>query len=84
MAREVLTVRLPKDLDKEITALSKKLRLSRSDLVRMALRKLADEFQEDGLRPYEKVQNLLGAVETGIPDLGSDHRKYLLERIKRA
>jgi metal-responsive CopG/Arc/MetJ family transcriptional regulator len=84
MAREVLTVRLPKDLDKEITALSKKLRLSRSDLVRMALRKFADEFQEDGLRPYEKVKNLLGAVETGIPDLGSDHRKYLLERIKRA
>ena len=84
MANEVLTIRLPKDLDREITALAKKLRLSRSDVVRMALRKFADEFQENGERPYEKVKNLLGVVESGIPDLGSDHRKHLLERIKRA
>ena len=53
-------------------------------MVRMALRKFADEFQENGERPYEKVKNLLGVVESGIPDLGSDHRKHLLERIKRA
>ncbi len=84
MANELLTIRVPKDLDKELTTISKKLHLSRSDVVRMALRKFADEFEEDGLHPYEKVKNLLGVVESGIPDLGSDHRKHLLERIKRA
>jgi Arc/MetJ-type ribon-helix-helix transcriptional regulator len=84
MANELLTIRLPQDLDKQITALAKRLHLSRSDVVRMALRKFADEFEEDGSRPYEKVKDLLGGVETGITDLGSDHRKHLLERIKRA
>ena len=85
MANELLTTRIPKELDKEITALAKRLHLSRSDIVRMALRKFADEFEEERTsRPYEKVKNLIGGVETGIPDLGSDHRKHLLERIKRA
>lgn len=84
MPNEVLTIRLPKDLDKQITAVAKKLRLSRSDVVRLALQKFADEFEENGIRPYEKVKNLLGTVETGISDLGSDHRKHLLELIKRA
>jgi metal-responsive CopG/Arc/MetJ family transcriptional regulator len=83
MENELLTIRLPKDLAREINALAKKLRLSRSDVVRMALRQFADEFEEDGLRPYEKVKDLLGVVESGIPDLGSDHRKHMLERIKR-
>jgi metal-responsive CopG/Arc/MetJ family transcriptional regulator len=84
MGNELLTIRLPKDLDRELSALAKKLRLSRSDVVRMALQKFTIEFEESGNRPYEKVKNLLGVVESGIPDLGSDHRKYLLERIKRA
>jgi len=84
MGNELLTIRLPKDLDRELSALAKKLRLSRSDVVRMALQKFTIEFEESGNHPYEKVKNLLGVVESGVPDLGSDHRKHLLERIKRA
>ena len=84
MASEIITLRLPKDLNKQITAIGKKLLLSRSDIVRLALQKYVDEFGENGMHPYQKVKNLLGVVETGIPDLGSDHRKHLLERIKRA
>jgi RHH-type transcriptional regulator, rel operon repressor / antitoxin RelB len=84
MANELLTIRLPQDLDKQLTALAKRLHLSRSDIVRMALRKFADDFEQDTSRPYERVKNLLGAAETGISDLGSDHRKHLLERFKRA
>lgn len=84
MGNELITIRLPRDLDRELSALAKKLRLSRSDVVRMALQKFTSEFEESGNRPYEKVKNLLGVVESGIPDLGSDHRKHLLERIKRA
>ncbi len=55
-----LTVRLSDDLEKEISNLSKRLRLKRSDVVRMALEKFLDEFQmKEENKPYEKVKNLI-------------------------
>lgn len=29
--------------------------------------------------PYARVKHLVGAVDSGIPDLGSNHRKHLAE-----
>jgi Arc/MetJ-type ribon-helix-helix transcriptional regulator len=79
-----LTVRLTDDLAQEVSSLAKRLRLKRSDIVRMALRKFADELEgEKESHPYEKVKSLLGSVASGIPDLGKNHRKYLLERLKK-
>jgi len=79
-----LTVRLPDDLDKEISTLAKKLRLKRSDIVRMALERFLGEFQGQDSRPYEKVKNLIGTISSGIPDLGEAHRKYLLKKFKKS
>lgn len=79
-----LTVRLSDDLAKEISALSKRLRLKRSDIVRMALGRFLGEFQGEESRPYEKVKNLIGTVSSGISDLGESHRKYLLEKFKKS
>ncbi len=79
-----LTVRLPEDLDREVSALAKRFRLKRSDIVRMALERFAEELKRgEVLRPYEKVKALIGSVSTGIPDLGDAHRKYLMERMKK-
>ncbi len=79
-----LTVRIPDDLDEEITNLAGKLRLKRSDIVRMALEKLVAEFREAPEPvPYEKVKNLVGAISSGVPDLGEAHRKYLKDRLRR-
>jgi metal-responsive CopG/Arc/MetJ family transcriptional regulator len=79
-----LTVRLSDDLDKEISALSKRLRLKRSDIVRMALERFLEGFQGEESRPYEKVKNLIGTVSSGISDLGESHRKYLLKKFKKS
>jgi metal-responsive CopG/Arc/MetJ family transcriptional regulator len=85
MGGNLLTIRIPKDLNQRLNTMSKKLRLSRSDVVRMALQKFTDEFQvKDEMHPYEKVKGLIGSVESGISDLGSEHRKHLLQRIRRA
>jgi metal-responsive CopG/Arc/MetJ family transcriptional regulator len=79
-----ITVRLSDDLDKEILALSKRLRLKRSDIVRMALERFLGEFHgEEGI-PYEKVKNLIGTVSSGISDLGESHRKYLLKKFRKS
>ncbi len=79
-----LTVRLSDDLDQELSSLAKRLRLKRSDIVRMALERFFGEFHgKEEIRPYEKVKNLIGSISSGISDLGEAHRKYLLKQFKK-
>jgi predicted DNA-binding protein len=79
-----LTVRLPDDLDKEITNISKKLRVKRSYIVRMALEKFLEDYHvKEEHTPFEKVRDLVGSVSSGLPDLGEAHRKHLLKKFRR-
>lgn len=78
-----LTVRLTEDLDEGVSALAKKLRLKRSDIARMALERFITESKGAEERPYDRVKKLIGSVSSGIPDLGGEHRKYLLEKLKK-
>jgi metal-responsive CopG/Arc/MetJ family transcriptional regulator len=76
-----LTIKLPDELEEDLSALSKRLRLNRSDIVRMALENFIGEFKASGKsKPYDKVANIIGSVSSGIPDLGEAHRKYLSKR----
>ncbi len=79
-----LTVRLPDDLERDVSNVARKLRLKRSDIVRMALEKF---LQESDIReqevPYKNVSGLIGAFSSGQPDLGSSHRDHLLKRFKK-
>ncbi len=76
-----LTVRIPDDLEQELSVLAQRLRLKRSDVVRLALEKfVAESRNETEQRPYDKVKNLLGSVASGVPDLGERHREHLLAR----
>lgn len=78
-----LTVRLPDDLEREVSNCAKKLRLKRSDIVRMALERfLRESYVQEQDMPYKKVSNLIGAISSGVSDLGSSHREHLLKRIK--
>lgn len=78
-----LTVRLPDDLEKEISMLARKLRLKRSDIVRMALESFVKQAEgEEVSSPYDKVKSLLGSVSSGISDLGESHREHLLRKFK--
>jgi hypothetical protein len=33
--------------------------------------------------PYNKVKHLVGAVKSGVSDMGTSHREHLLKRMKR-
>jgi len=79
-----ITVRLPEDLSEDLSGIAKRLRLKRSDIVRMALENFIGEVEgrREGT-PYDRVKALIGGVATGVPDLGESHRKYLIERMRR-
>ena len=79
-----LTVRLTDELQEGVATLARKLRRKRSDVVRIALERF---IREEGAaaddRPFDRVKDLLGSVESGVPDLGSNHREHLKSRFRR-
>jgi predicted DNA-binding protein len=76
-----ITLRLPADLAERLDRAAKRQRRKRSDVVRQALEQFLDV--EPAVRPIERVRDLLGSVESGIPDLGQRHREYLIRRLRR-
>lgn len=79
-----LTVRLPEDLERDISMLAKKLRLKRADIVRMALERFVKQAgKEEESSPYDRVKNLIGSVSSGVSDLGESHREYLVRKFRQ-
>ena len=76
-----LTVRLPEDLSQTLDAAARKLHRKRAEIVRMALRSFL--AQDPNGKPSDRVQGLLGSLESGLPDLAEDHRRYVLESLAR-
>lgn len=80
--RSQISIRLTDDLQKKIDGIARRMRLRRSDVVRMAIRRFAEEMdKENADRPYDRVKHLLGSVSSGIPDLGSAHREHLVRKL---
>lgn len=78
-----LTVRFSSDLARKLERTSKELRRKRSEIVRLALEVFLTETATIGTQPIDRVRDLLGRIESGIPDLGQRHREYLLKRLSR-
>jgi len=76
-------VHMPDEYEEKINALAKELGLKKSDIVRLAIRRFADEdLPVNEKTPFQKVRDLLGTAESGISDLGRRHRDYLVEKIR--
>jgi len=76
-----LTLRLPAALAEKLERSARRLKRKRSDVVRQALEQFLDSGPE--VRPIDRVRDLLGSVETGVPDLGQRHREHLIRRLRR-
>ena len=76
-----VTVRLPDDIRDSLDAASESMNLKVSEIVRMALREFL-RVPQSGPRPADRVRGLLGSLESGIPDLAENHRRYVLESLK--
>ena len=77
-----LTLRLPMELAGKLERLAKRLKRKRSDVVRLALNQFL-EAEPAATRPVDRVRDLLGSVESGVPDLGQRHREHLIARLRR-
>ena len=78
-----LTIRMPEDDLFKIEQIAKSSGLKKSDITRMAIRKFLEEYSgEEETDLYRKAKRLIGVVESGITDLGKNHRKYLIKKIK--
>ncbi len=79
-----LTLRMPGELAAKLERAAKRLKRNRSDVVRLAVEEfLAGGAASPETRPIERVRDLLGRLESGVPDLGQRHREYLLRRLRR-
>lgn len=75
-----LTLRLPADLAERLDDSARRLKRKRSDVVRQAIEQFLDT--QPATRPIERVRDLLGSIDTGVPDLGERHREYLVRRLR--
>jgi Arc/MetJ-type ribon-helix-helix transcriptional regulator len=80
-----LTLRMPADLANRLERVARHARRRRSEVVRLALEQFLNEA-DPGIqrRPIDLVRDLLGSVDSGVPDLGRHHRDHLLRRLRRA
>ncbi len=77
-----ITVRLSEDLRVALDE-SARLRGRRpSEIVRMALAAYLG-LGSGPSRPADRVSDLIGSLESGVPDLASRHRHYVLESLRR-
>ena len=78
-----ITIRMPEEYLFKIEQIAKSNGLKKSDITRMAIQKFLNEYSNDKeADPYSRAKRLIGVVESGISDLGQNHRKYLIKRIK--
>ena len=80
MARQ-LTVRVPEELDGAISLAARRLQRTRSEIVRMALRQFLNTASPRE-RPAQRVADLIGTLDSRIPDLADRHREYILESLR--
>ena len=76
-----LTLRLPVALAEKLERSARRMKRKRSDVVRQALEQFLDAGAD--VRPIDRVRDLLGSIETGVPDLGQRHREHLIRRLRR-
>lgn len=80
--QDQLTVRLPADLGRALRHASRRLDRKSSEIVRMALRAFLQPEREGDSLPVDRVRHLIGSLDSGVPDLATRHREYILERLR--
>jgi predicted DNA-binding protein len=77
-----VTFRLPKRVATRLDRIASRRGLQRSDLLREAAEKVISEDKRKTSH-FELVKDLIGSIHSGVPDLGSEHRKHLQRAFRR-
>ena len=80
-----ITIRMPKEHILKIEELAKKMGLKKSDITRMAIKSYINGFEDNPRNSgFAKARHLIGVVESGVPDLGQNHKKHLVDKIRKS
>ena len=77
-----ITVRLPASLGRTLRRTSRRLGRRPSDIVRMALDAFLQDAPSVDSKRTARVEDLIGSLSSGIPDLAERHREYILASLK--
>ena len=77
-----ITVRLPASLGRTLRRTSRRLGRRPSDIVRMALDAFLQNAPSADRQRATRVEDLIGSLSSGIPDLAEQHREYILTSLK--
>jgi len=77
-----LTIRLPRELNQALKQRALRMQRKPSELVRMAVAEFLQVTSTDEA-PAPRVKDLIGSVSTGIPDLATNHRQHILNKLRR-
>lgn len=77
-----LVLEIPEDLDRALTETSERTHCARDEIVESALRSFLST--QPASKPADRVHDLIGSVETGVPDLAENHREHIARSLRRA
>jgi len=79
-----MTIRMPDEYKARIEELASKTGLKKSDIARLAIRRFLEDFEagERREKPEAETKDLIGVVSSGVSDLGTNHRDYLLKMMR--
>jgi metal-responsive CopG/Arc/MetJ family transcriptional regulator len=77
-----IAVRMPAQLAMRLDRVARRTGKTRSDVTREALERFL-AGPDLTTRPIDRVRDLIGAIESGLPDVGQRHRDYLLRQVRR-
>jgi predicted DNA-binding protein len=78
-----VTIRMPDEYLAGIEQIANSTGLKKSDITRMAIKNYIEDFAaKKKINHYSMAKHLIGVVDSGISDLGQNHRNYLVQKIK--
>lgn len=82
LMEDQLTIRFPRELTQALKERAAQMQRKPSEVVRMAVREFLAVAATDGRHPAHRVNDLLGSLESGVPDLALRHREHILEQLR--
>jgi hypothetical protein len=77
-----LTLRLPRSLNVALRERARSMQRKPSEVARMAVAEFLHLPETAAMRPVERVRDLIGSLNTGVPDLAVRHREYLAAKLR--
>jgi hypothetical protein len=78
-----LTIRLPRELSRALKQRAAQMQRKPSEVVRIAVKEFLQAPEHPVELPAERVRDLIGSLNTAIPDLATRHREYLVKKLRR-